>query len=59
MFINEKADSAASYAIGIGAMTIPQFIAGATSIFQLLITIGGFIIVCLRIRYEFKKVRDQ
>lgn len=50
----DTAERVITYGIGIGAMTLPQLLEATTSIFTCLAAIGGFVLVCLRIRFEWK-----
>jgi hypothetical protein len=52
---SEHIQSALSYGIGFTAMSLPQILEGATSLFTCLAAFGGFVLVCLRVRYEWKR----
>ena len=51
---HDTAERVVTYGIGLGAMTLPQLLDGVTSAFTCLAAIGGFVLVCIRIRYEWK-----
>lgn len=54
----ETAGAVVTYVIGIIAMCLHWILDNGTGLFTTLTAIGGFIVVCLRIRYEWKR-RDK
>lgn len=51
----ETADKVVTYAIGFGAMSLPQMLDGVTGLFTCLAAVAGFVLVCLRVRYEWRR----
>ena len=50
----DTAERVITYGIGIGAMSLPHLLDVTTSIFTCLAAIGGFVLVVMRIHYEWK-----
>jgi hypothetical protein len=57
--VQENIESVKSYAIGIGSMTISQALHNASDLLQFLTLCGGFVIVVLRIRYDWRRNLKQ
>ncbi len=53
-FHQDTTERVITYGIGITAMTLPELMHETTNLFTCLAAIGGFILVCLRIRFEWK-----
>ena len=57
MSLEDKIDGYVTYAAGVIAMSTPvvlHWMSVATSVFQFLISLGGLVLVLLRVEYERK-----